>query len=100
MKFGTRDPSADLYLRVLAFVFVGVRGCAHKQSALRLIITGAPACGKGTQCSRFINKFDLVHISTGEILRKAVEEGTELGVTAKSHMDKGELVRCAQVYFE
>jgi len=69
----------------------------HKQSALRLIITGAPACGKGTQCSRFIDKFELVHISTGDILRKAVEEGTELGITAKSHMDKGELVRLCTI---
>lgn len=64
----------------------------HEQPALRLVITGAPACGKGTQCARFIDKYDVVHISTGDLLRKAVSDATELGVTAKSHMDKGELV--------
>ena len=63
-----------------------------QETKLKLVIAGAPACGKGTQCERLIHKFGVVHISTGEILRKAVEDGTEIGLTAKSHMDNGELV--------
>ena len=59
---------------------------------LRIIIAGAPASGKGTQCEFIRNKFGLVHLSTGDILRKAVREMSELGVKAKPFMDCGSLV--------
>ena len=59
---------------------------------MRLIIFGPPGAGKGTQASRISGKHGLLHISTGDMLRAAVREGTELGRLAKSYMDKGELV--------
>lgn len=57
-----------------------------------LILLGAPGVGKGTQAVRLNQTFGWAHISTGDILRNAVQEGTELGRQAKSYMDKGELV--------
>jgi len=58
----------------------------------RLIIFGPPGVGKGTQAKLLAEKLDLRHLSTGDILRKAVNEGTELGLKAKEIMDKGDLV--------
>lgn len=58
----------------------------------RLIIFGPPGVGKGTQAKLLAEKLDLHHLSTGDILRKAVNEGTELGKKAKEIMDKGDLV--------
>ena len=60
--------------------------------ALRIIITGAPASGKGTQCERLVEVYGLVHLSTGDILRAAVKAGTAIGLTAKGYMERGELV--------
>ena len=60
--------------------------------APKIIIAGAPASGKGTQCEMIKEKFGVVHLSTGDILRAAVKEGTELGKTAGGFMDRGELV--------
>lgn len=57
-----------------------------------LIIFGPPGVGKGTQAELIAKKLDLEHISTGEILRRAVTEGTEFGKKAKEIMDKGNLV--------
>jgi adenylate kinase len=57
-----------------------------------LIIFGPPGAGKGTQASIIAKHYNMVHISTGDMLRAAVKEGTELGSLAKSYMDKGELV--------
>jgi adenylate kinase len=59
---------------------------------LRVIIAGAPASGKGTQCEVIKQQFGLVHLSTGDILRAAVKEGTDLGLQAKAFMDSGKLV--------
>jgi len=58
----------------------------------RLIIAGPPAGGKGTQCEFLREKYDLVHLSTGDLLRAEVKEGTQLGKEAKGFMDRGELV--------
>jgi adenylate kinase len=59
---------------------------------LRLLFFGPPGAGKGTQAKRVAKEFDVVHISTGDILRDAVSKGTELGKKAKAIMDRGELV--------
>ena len=59
---------------------------------MRLILLGPPGSGKGTQANLLQEKFSIPKISTGDILRAAVEENTELGKQAKKFMDKGELV--------
>jgi adenylate kinase len=59
---------------------------------MRLILFGPPGVGKGTQAKLLVEKFSIQHISTGDILREAVKNGTTLGTKAKSFMDKGELV--------
>ncbi len=53
---------------------------------------GAPGAGKGTHAKKIVAKFDIPHISTGDILREEVANGTELGATAKSYMDEGKLL--------
>merc|ERR1712176_213505 len=57
-----------------------------------VVIAGPPAAGKGTQCDKIKEKFGFVHISTGDILRENVKNGTELGMKAKTYMDAGDLV--------
>ncbi|MHB9111334.1 MAG: adenylate kinase [Thermoleophilia bacterium] len=59
---------------------------------MRLVLLGAPGAGKGTQAKKLIETMGIPQISTGDLLRAAVSEGTELGLEAKSYMDKGELV--------
>ncbi|MBI4710728.1 MAG: adenylate kinase [Nitrospirae bacterium] len=59
---------------------------------MRLVLLGAPGAGKGTQAKKLIEKYGIPQISTGDILRKAVADGTPLGKEAKLVMDKGELV--------
>jgi adenylate kinase len=61
-------------------------------SELNLILLGPPGAGKGTQAERLRDDFGIPHISTGDILRAQVAEGTELGRKAKRYMDAGELV--------
>lgn len=58
----------------------------------RVMIAGAPASGKGTQCELIVEKYGLVHISAGDLLRAAVKEGTPAGLEAKEYMDRGDLV--------
>ena len=60
--------------------------------ALNLIMLGPPGAGKGTQAERFARMRDIPKISTGDILREAVQTGTEIGTRAKAIMDRGELV--------
>ena len=59
---------------------------------MKLILFGPPGAGKGTQASFIKEKYGVEHISTGDVLREAVKNETELGLLAKSYMDKGELV--------
>ncbi|MDY0340671.1 MAG: adenylate kinase [Coriobacteriia bacterium] len=59
---------------------------------MNIMLLGAPGAGKGTQAARIVEEFGLVHLSTGDILRKAVADGTPLGIEAKRHMDSGGLV--------
>lgn len=59
---------------------------------LNIVLFGPPGAGKGTQAQFLIDKYQLVHLSTGDLFRKNIGEGTELGKLAKSYMDKGELV--------
>jgi adenylate kinase len=61
-------------------------------SELNLILLGPPGAGKGTQAERLEEDFHLPYIATGNMLREAVENGTELGVKAKEYMDNGDLV--------
>ncbi|REJ07088.1 adenylate kinase [Halobacillus trueperi] len=59
---------------------------------MNLILMGLPGAGKGTQAEKIVEKYDIPHISTGDMFRLAIKEGTALGKEAKSYMDKGELV--------
>lgn len=59
---------------------------------MRLILLGPPGAGKGTVAKPLIEKYQIPQISTGDILRQAVKEGTELGALAKTYMDRGDLV--------
>ena len=57
-----------------------------------LVFLGAPGAGKGTQATRVCEKYNIPHISTGDILRANIKAGTTLGVEAKGYIDKGQLV--------
>ncbi|MDO5570616.1 MAG: adenylate kinase [Bacteroidales bacterium] len=59
---------------------------------LNVVIFGAPGSGKGTQSELIIKKYGLFHISTGDVLRAEMKNGTELGKTAKEYIEKGQLV--------
>jgi adenylate kinase len=61
-------------------------------SELNLILLGPPGAGKGTQAERLVDDFDLPYYATGDILRQAVKDETELGTEAKEYMDRGDLV--------
>lgn len=59
---------------------------------MRLILLGPPGAGKGTQAVNIVKKYNIPHISTGDMFRKNIKEGTDLGIKAKEYMDKGLLV--------
>jgi len=59
---------------------------------MKIVMLGAPGAGKGTQAIKIADKYGIPHISTGDIFRANIKGGTELGMKAKSYMDKGELV--------
>ena len=59
---------------------------------LNIVLFGPPGAGKGTQSERIIEKYGLIHLSTGDIFRANIKNETELGLLAKSYMDQGQLV--------
>ena len=59
---------------------------------MKIVLLGPPGAGKGTQAKSISNRYSIPHISTGDIFRKNISEGTPLGIEAKSYMDKGQLV--------
>ena len=59
---------------------------------MNILFMGPPGAGKGTQAANIVNKYNLPHISTGDMFRAAIAKGTELGITAKRYMDEGNLV--------
>ena len=59
---------------------------------MNLVLMGLPGAGKGTQAEKIVEKYGIPHISTGDMFRAAIKEGTELGLQAKSFMDQGNLV--------
>ncbi len=64
----------------------------HTHNMINLILFGKPGAGKGTQANFLKEKYNLVHISTGDVFRYNIKNGTDLGVLAKSYIDKGDLV--------
>ena len=59
---------------------------------MKIIMLGAPGAGKGTQAKKIAEKYSIPHISTGDIFRANIKNGTELGKKAKTYMDQGLLV--------
>ena len=59
---------------------------------LNIVIFGAPGSGKGTQSERIVENYGINHISTGDVLRAEIKNGTELGKTAKGYIDQGQLI--------
>ncbi|AER18443.1 adenylate kinase [Streptococcus suis] len=59
---------------------------------MNLLIMGLPGAGKGTQAAKIVEKFNVAHISTGDMFRAAMANQTEMGILAKSYIDKGDLV--------
>lgn len=59
---------------------------------MNIVLMGLPGAGKGTQADKIVEKYGIPHISTGDMFRAAIKDGTELGVKAKSFMDQGALV--------
>ena len=59
---------------------------------LNIVIFGAPGSGNGTQSDRIVEKYGINHISTGDVLRAEIKNGTELGKTAKGYIDQGQLI--------
>jgi adenylate kinase len=70
-------------------ISINLRG---KNTMLNIVLFGPPGSGKGTQSERLIEKYGLVHLSTGDIFRANIKGETELGLLAKSYADKGNLV--------
>ena len=81
---------------VLRF-FHSIKGIFRVFFMLNLVLFGPPGAGKGTQSSKIIDKFGLIHLSTGDLLRAEITAGTTLGLEAKKLMDQGILVPDAVV---
>ena len=88
------SPSPSSHFTSLLQLATTAAAAAHGPSGspLRIMISGPPAAGKGTQCARIVDRWGLVHISAGDLLRAEVGAGTPAGVQAKAFMDAGKLV--------
>ena len=64
----------------------------QEEEKMKIIMLGAPGAGKGTQAKMIADKYGVPHISTGDIFRANIKNGTELGMEAKKYMDAGKLV--------
>ena len=67
-------------------------GTRYRRKVMKIIMLGAPGAGKGTQAKMIAEKYGIPHISTGDIFRANIKNGTELGAKAKTYMDQGLLV--------
>lgn len=65
---------------------------SKNKGMLNIVLFGPPGAGKGTQSENLINRYGLVHLSTGDIFRRNMKESSDLGILARSYMDRGELV--------
>ncbi|VVB04252.1 unnamed protein product [Arabis nemorensis] len=88
----TRNAVLSLRRKQTAATFQVMAVAAEEAEPLRIIISGAPASGKGTQCELITQKYGLVHISAGDLLRAEIDLGSENGRLAKEYMERGELV--------
>ena len=78
-----------MQLAVICHTFINSK---TNKTMLNLVLFGPPGAGKGTQSNLLIDKYNLVHLSTGDILRGEIADGTALGLEAKTLMDRGDLV--------
>lgn len=81
-----------LSLQSFFLKFFKKKTLSHKPIMINLILFGPPGSGKGTQAAKLVEKYNLLHISTGDLFRSEIGNKTPLGLEAKSYMDKGELV--------
>jgi len=81
-----------LFLRSFFSKFFKKRIQKSKSAMINLILFGPPGSGKGTQAANLVEKYNLLHISTGDLFRSEIGSKTPLGLEAKSYMDKGALV--------
>src|ERR1700748_1398492 len=89
-RFGVRIPTSALNFKPFCTVPEGF--LTLNQLMLNLVLFGPPGAGKGTQSQKLIEKHGLIHLSTGDLLRGEISQGTVLGLEAKKLMDEGMLV--------
>ena len=79
-------------MKIFIDFYENLRCVYKKEKSMRIIMLGAPGAGKGTQAKRIAEKYNVPHISTGDIFRENIKNGTELGNKAKAYMEAGDLV--------
>jgi len=84
--------SSNQYNKLYRTLLNASDDASSEKKPLQIIIAGAPASGKGTQCENIKNTYGVVHLSTGDMLREAVAAETEVGLAAKEYMNAGKLV--------